>query len=150
MLCSMLLSPSREPCRCRKAAEALEAEWKKLQDKKAWLLNKVRSKREVMAEARKSGKTVHFRSLMDSCFEKHYEQSIENRTYKGRVVFRGDHAKGQESSDAVFSEQASSSSQMASANLLGAVARMPGSNGEDADAVGAYTKLILGDMDGPV
>ena len=71
------------------AAKALEAEWKKLEDKRAWLLNKVRSKREVMAEARKKGNTVHFGSLMDLCFEKHSEQSAENRKCKGRVVLRG-------------------------------------------------------------
>ena len=54
-----------------KAAEALEVEWRKLEDRKAWLLEKVRSKQSLMEEARKKGKTVHFGSLMDLCFEKH-------------------------------------------------------------------------------
>ena len=39
---------------------------------------------------------------------------------------------------------------MASAKLLDAMARMPGFDGEDADAVGAYTQVVLGDMDGSV
>ena len=103
-----------------------------------------------MEEARKKGKTVHFGSLMDLCFEKHSEQAIENRKYKGRVVFRGDQVKDQENTLALFSEQTSSSSHMSSAKLLDAMARMPGFSGEDADAVGAYTQVVLADMDGSV
>ena len=133
-----------------KAAEAPEAEWKKLEDKRAWEFDKVRSKRAVMSEARKKGDTVHFGSLMDLCFEKHSEQSAENRKYKGRAVFRGDQVKDQESTHAVFNEQTSSSSRMASAKLLDAMARMPGFDGEDADAVGAYTQVVLGDVEGSV
>ena len=132
------------------AAEALEAEWSKLENKRAWILDKVRSKKEIMADARKKGKTVHFGSLMDLCFEKHSEQPLENRKYKGRVVFRGDQVKDQESTHAVFNEQTSSSSHMASAKLLDAMARMPGFDGEDADAVGAYTQVVLSEVDGSI
>ena len=110
----------------------------------------IRSKRGIMAEARGKGNTVHFGSLMDLCFEKHSEQSVENRKYKGRVVFRGDQVKDQESTHAVFSEQTSSSSHMSSAKLLDAMARMPGYDGEDADAVGAYTQVVLSEVDGSV
>ena len=78
-----------------------------------------------MAEARKARKTFHFGSLMDLCFEKRAEQAVENRQDKGRVVFRGDHVKDQENTHAVFNEQASSSSHMASAKLVDAMARVP-------------------------
>ena len=78
------------------AAEALEKERKKLEDKKAWLCDKVRSKQAVMTEARKKGTVVHFGSLMDLCFEKHSEQTLANRKYKGRVVFRGDDVRDEE------------------------------------------------------
>ena len=132
------------------AAAALEAEWKKLEDKRAWLLPKVRSKKVVMQEARQQGKTVHFGSLMDLCFEKHSEQAVQNRKYKGRVVFRGDQVKDQEATHAVFNEQTSSSSHMASAKLLDAMARMPGFDGQDADAVGAYTQVVLSEVEGYV
>ena len=143
MLWFIRLSCQERPCRCREAQEALEAEWKKLEDKRAWLVDKVQSKKVIMAEAKKNGKLVHFGSLMDLCFEKHSEQPIENRKYKGRVVFRGDQVKDQENTHAVFNEQTSSSSHMASAKLLDAMARMPGFDGEDADAVGAYTQVVL-------
>ena len=39
---------------------------------------------------------------------------------------------------------------MVSAKLLDAMARMPGFDGEDADAVGAYTQVVLGDVDGSI
>ena len=39
----------------------------------AWNLTKVRSKKEVIDEARTSGATVHFASLMDICHLKHDE-----------------------------------------------------------------------------
>ena len=48
-----------------KAAE--DKEWEKLEKISAWNLTKVRSKKEVIEEARTSGATVHFASLMDIC-----------------------------------------------------------------------------------
>ena len=125
------------------AAEALKKEWKKLEDKKAWLCDKVRSKQAVMAEARKKGTVVHFGSLMDLCFEKHSEQTLANRKYKGRVVFRGDQVKDQENTHAVFPEQGSSSSHMASAKILDAMARMLGEDATSAQKTQKLEKLAL-------
>ena len=45
---------------------------------------------------------------------------------------------------AVFSEQGTSASHMAAAKICDAIARLPGNNGEDADATGAYTQAFLG------
>ena len=42
------------------AGEALEKEWKKLEGRKAWLLNSVREYDEVESEARKENRSVHF------------------------------------------------------------------------------------------
>ena len=39
----------------------------------AWRLTKVRNKQEIIAEARKEGKTVHFASLLDICHLKKSE-----------------------------------------------------------------------------
>ena len=47
------------------AKVAVEKEWEKLEKIPAWDLTKVRSKSEVIDEARTSGATVHFASLMD-------------------------------------------------------------------------------------
>ena len=43
---------------------------KELEKISAWNLTKVKGKKEVIDEARASGTTVHFASLMDMSFEK--------------------------------------------------------------------------------
>ena len=52
------------------AEAAVDKEWEKLEKISAWNLTKVRSKSEVIDEARTSGATVHFASRMDMSFEK--------------------------------------------------------------------------------
>ena len=47
------------------AKAAVDKEWEKLEKNSAWNLTKVRSKKEVIGEARTTGATVHFASLMD-------------------------------------------------------------------------------------
>ena len=76
---------------------------------------------------------------MSLCHEKHSELAPAFRRYKGRVVFRGDQVRDESGYYAVFSEQGTSASHMAAAKFLDAIARCPGNNGEDSDAVGAYT-----------
>ena len=49
------------------AKAAVDKEWKKLEKIPAWDLTKVRSKKEVIDEARTKGAKVHFASLMDIC-----------------------------------------------------------------------------------
>ena len=44
---------------------AVDKEWEKLEKISAWNLTKVKSKKRVIEEARMSGATVHFASLMD-------------------------------------------------------------------------------------
>ena len=60
-------------------------QWKSMgkQEKKpAWQSTKVRNKKEVIAEARNEGKTVHFASLMDICHLKNSELESKNRNTK--------------------------------------------------------------------
>ena len=71
----------------------------------AWNLTKVRSKKQVIDEARTSGATVHFASLMDICHLKNAELEAKHQKYKGRVVLRGDIVKDDSGSYAVFTEQ---------------------------------------------
>ena len=73
----------------------------------AWDLTKVRSKKEVIDEARTAGATVHFASLMDMCHLKNAELETKHQKYKGRVVLRGDIVKDDSESYAVFTEQGS-------------------------------------------
>ena len=92
----------------------------KLENISAWNLTKVRSKKEVIDEARMSGATVHFASLMDICHLKNAELEAKHQKYKGRVVLRGDIVKDDSGSYAVlFTEQGSSASQMIAAKING-------------------------------
>ena len=48
----------------------------------AWNLTKVRSKKEVIDEARTKGAKVHFASLMDICHLKNAELEAKHQKYK--------------------------------------------------------------------
>ena len=65
--------------------------------------------------------------------------------YKGRVVLCGDIVKDDSGAYAVFTEQGSSASQMAAAKIMNVIARLPGCDGQAADAVSAYTQVKLED-----
>ena len=100
------------------AEAAVDKEWEKLEKISAWNLTKVKSKKEVIDEARTSGVTVHFASLMDTCHLKNAELEAKHQKYKGRVVLRGDIVKDNSGSCAVFTEQGSSTSQMTAAKIM--------------------------------
>ena len=68
------------------AKAAVDKEWEQLEKISAWNLTKVRSKKEVIDEARMSGATVHFPSLMDICHLKNAELEAKHQKHKGRVV----------------------------------------------------------------
>ena len=115
----------------------------KLEKFAPWNLTKVRSKSEVIDEARTSGANVHFASLMDTCHLKNAELEAKHQKYKGRVVLRGDIVKDDSGSYAVFTEQGSPASQMTAAKIMDIISRLPGCNGQAADAVSAYTQLKM-------
>ena len=94
------------------AKAAVDKEWEKLEKIPAWDLTKVRSKKEVIDEARTKVAKVHFASLMDICHLKNAELEAKHQKYKGRVVLRGDIVKDDSGSYAVFTEQGSPASQM--------------------------------------
>ena len=71
----------------------MDKEWEKLEKFSAWNLTKVRSKKEVIDEARTKGAKVHFASLMDICHLKNAELETKHQKNKGRVVLRGDIVK---------------------------------------------------------
>ena len=84
---------------------------------------------EVIDEARTSGATVHFVSLMDICHLKNAELEAKHQKYKGRVVLRGDLVKDDSGSYAAFIEQGSSASQMTAAKIMDIISRLPGCDG---------------------
>ena len=99
----------------------------------------------MIDEARTSGATVHFASLMDICHLKIAELEAKHQKYKGRVVLRGDIVKDNSGSYAVFTEQGSSASQMTAAKIMDIISRLPGCDGQAADAVSAYTQVKMED-----
>ena len=64
------------------AKAAVDKEWEKLEKISAWDLTKVRSKKQVIDEARTSGATVHFASSMDICHLKNAELEAKHQKYK--------------------------------------------------------------------
>ena len=88
---------------------------------------------------------THFASLMDTCHLKNAELEAKHQKYKGRVVLRGDIVKDDSGSYAVFSEQGSSASQMTAAKTMDIISRLPGCDGQAADAVSAYTQVKMED-----
>ena len=119
----------------------MDKEWEKLEKFSAWNLTKVRSKKEVIDEARTMGAKVHFASLMDTCHLKNAELEAKHQKYKGRVVPRGDIVKDDSGAYAVFTEQGSSASQMTAAKVMDIISRLPGCDGQAADAASAYTQV---------
>ena len=114
----------------------------------AWNLTKVRSKKEVIDEARTKGAKVHLASLMslmDICHLKNDELETKHQKYKGRVVLRGDIVKEDSGSCAVFTEQGSSASQMTAAKIMDIISRLPCCDGQAADAVSAFTQVKMED-----
>ena len=125
------------------AKAAVDKEWENLENISAWNLTKVKSKKQVIEEARTSGATVHFASLMDICHLKNAELETKHQKYKGRIVLRGDVVKDHSGSYAVFTEQGSSASQMTAANIMDIISRLPGCDGQAADAVSAKTQVKM-------
>ena len=123
------------------AKAAVEKEWEKLEKILAWQLTKVKNKSEVIDEARTKGHTVHFASLMDLCHLKNSELEPQFQKYKGRVVLRGDIAKDDSGSYAVFTEQGSSASQVTAAKVMDIMSRLPGCAEQAADAVSHFSSL---------
>ena len=111
----------------------------KLEKIPAWNLTIVRSKKEVIDEARTKGAKVHVASLMDICHLKNAELETKHQKYKGRVVLRGDIVKDDSGSYAVFTEQGSSAAQWIS------YPDCQGCAGQAADAVSAYTQVKMED-----
>ena len=97
-----------------------------------------------MKQGRRAQKFI-FASLMDICHLKNAELEAKHQKCKGRVVLRGDIVKDDSGSYAVFTEQGSSASQMTAAKIMDIISRLPGCDGQAADAVSAYTQVKMED-----
>ena len=88
------------------AKAAVDKEWEKLEKIPARNLTKVKSKSEVIDEARTKGAKVHFTSLMDICHLKNAELETKHQKYIQDLLAEGktlvedgleNHSKGQQS-----------------------------------------------------
>ena len=130
------------------AKAAVDKACEKLEKISAWNLTIVRSKKEVIDEARTSGAKVHFASLMDICHLKNAELEAKHQKYKGRVgrvVLRGVFVKDDSGFYAVFTEQGSSESQMTAAKIMDITSRLPGCDGQATGAVSAFSQVKMED-----
>ena len=137
--------------RIPKVREALDKEWQKLDKGRVWFMDTVAEKKEVEAKCQKNGIECEFCNVMELRHNKNnefeYLLPINDRTYKGRVVIRGDKITNEEGFRAVFSEQGASASHQAAAKFLDAIGRAPGNVCQDADATSAYTQVILSELE---
>ena len=137
--------PSNKIRQIKGARDAVDDEFNYLMDQGTWPIASVREKSEVIAEARRTGKKVHFGCIMELCHLKNSQLPAEYHKYKGRVVFRGDIIKDEEGAYALFSEQGASASSIEAARLVDVIARMPGCGGYNVDAIKAFNQVTLGE-----
>ena len=103
-----------------------------------------KSVKEFILEAPRDRKKVHFDTLIDIIsLLKNAELEPQLQKYKSRVVLRGDIEKDDSGAYAV--EQFSFASRMIAAKNLDVIARLPGCDGQAADAVSAYTEVKMED-----
>ena len=128
-----------------KAQAALDVEWDKLMNKKAWDMESVREWSSVSDEAQRKSKKVHVGKIFEICVEKGSElpQGDPLRKFKGRTVFQGNNVKDENNDTALFSELGSSPATMEAGKTLDAYGHMPGNVCEQADGKQAYTQTRL-------
>ena len=73
------LFPMPQPLKIPDAKATVDKEWDKLKTIPAWQESKVKSKQEVIDEARREAKKVHFATLMDLCHLKTAELEKQNQ-----------------------------------------------------------------------
>ena len=122
---------------------AVDKEWEKLEKIPAWDLTTVRSKSEVIDEARTKGAKVHFASLMDICHLKNAELEAKHQKYKGRVVLRRHCERWFWILCSIYRTRIISITNDGSKSH-GYHIQLPGCAGQAADTVSAYTQVKNG------
>ena len=107
-----------------KAKESLDVEWKKLENKKAWIYESVREWLDIAKEAKRLGKKVHIGKVFEICVEKGSElpEGDPLRKFKGRTVFQGNNVRDENADVALFSELGSSPATMEAGKVVDAYA----------------------------
>ena len=80
--------PMPRTMKIQDAKATVDNEWKKVETIPAWQLDKVKSKKEVVLEAQRDKKKVHFAQLMALCHLKNAELEPKIQNYKGPRLLR--------------------------------------------------------------
>eukprot|EP00435_Cladocopium_sp_Y103_P010642 s3504_g2.t1 len=145
-----------EVARNPKAQAALDKEWENLRTKGVLDESRVRECRDIVAEAKKAGQTVHLGRIFEACYDC-YEKGSElpesdpRRKFKGRTVFQGNNVRDENSDHALFNELGSSPASMEAAKLLDAFGSQPGFSKAQADADGPenFQKMAMASKSRP-
>ena len=119
----------------------MDKEWEKLEKLSAWQVTQVKSKKEVIQEAQQEQRTCPF------CYADGHPspQECGVRAEISEKRKAGLYSEDDSCSYAVFTEQASSASQMTAGKVVDVTARRPGCAGQAVRAVSAYTQVKMGD-----
>ena len=121
------------------AKAAVEKEWGNSRKYQHGTWRESETKKEVVDQARKELKTVHFASLTDVCYLKNSELEPTHQKYEDRVAVRGDIVKD----DAQHSIYRARFICVTAAKVMDILARLPGCAGQTADAVSAYIQVKM-------
>ena len=124
---------------------AVDKERKKLETIPAWQLDKIENKKDVILEAQRDKRKVHFATMMDIGHLKNSELEPHFQKITRRVVLRGDIVKDDSGAYAALTEQGSSASKLTAAKVIDVIARLPDCDGQAADAVSAYAQVKMKD-----
>ena len=93
-----------------KAQQAILEEGEKLLKQGVWDVNSVREKRDVIRDAMKNKKKVHFTRIFPICSEKGNKlpEGDPDRKFTGRCVVQGNDVRDENSHAAIFQELSSS------------------------------------------
>ncbi|CAE7035956.1 TY5A [Symbiodinium natans] len=125
------------------ALEAIRAEADGLRAVPVWDETNPREYRDVQSEARRTGAKVHFGKLMSIASIKFWELAQHLQKMKGRIVYRGDCAKGEEGAAAVYRELGANATSVQGLNACLAYGALPGNQSSAADAINAYVQALL-------
>ncbi len=110
--------PPRERRKIPEAMAAVQKEYDKLLKSGSWDMSGVREYSELCAEYTKKGRKCHFGMVFPLCHIKHSELAKEHQSFKGSVVYQGNHVTDNEGLQAVFSEQGSTSCSFSQVQML--------------------------------
>ena len=126
------------------ALEAMRKEFARLSGR-CWIEKDRRSKREVIAEARKTGEVIQFSMVHGIIGEKGAElpKGDPRRKYKGRAVVLADRVYDQDYETATFADLGSAPTTLEGGRVVDAYGCAPGNDSQTSDAIQAFCQAPM-------